>query len=253
MRDKDSIPESQSKRAAIYARVSTAAKAKKATGQVDCDKPDKPADDSKTFEQRPEIQIEALTALATQRGWNVAKVYQDRASGAKEKRPGLHALLTDARRGQFDVVIVWRFDRFARSVKQLVLALEEFGALNIDFVSHQEALDTSTPMGQAMFHIIAAMAQLERSVIRERVIAGQDYARAHGTKSGKGIGRPKVICRRDRVVELRESGCSWRRISNELGIGKTTARRIYHDATHGSDATETVLNPLLETLCATLN
>ena len=88
----------------------------------------------------------------------MAKVYQDRARGAKEKRPGLYSLMTDARRGQFDVVFVWRFDRFARSVKQLVLALEEFRSLNIDFVSHQEALYTPTPMGRAMFTIIAAMA-----------------------------------------------------------------------------------------------
>ena len=212
-------------RAAIYARVSTAAKLKKATSEQIAE------DDAGKFEQRPEIQIEALTALATQRGWTVAKVYQDRASGAKEKRSGLQALTTDARRGHFDIVIVWRFDRFARSARQLVLALEEFRALNIDFVSHQEALDTSTPMGKAMFTIIAAMAELERSIIRERVIAGQDYARAHGTKSGKGIARPKVVCRRDHIVEMRLSGSSWRQISKEIGIGMTTARRIYQEAT----------------------
>ena len=111
------------RRAGIYVRVSTAKKAK-ANGDATTDD-----DDTRSFEQRPEIQIEALTGLAAQRGWTVAKVYQDRASGAKEKRPGLHALMTDARRGQFAVVIVWRFDRFARSVKQLVLALEEFRAL----------------------------------------------------------------------------------------------------------------------------
>jgi DNA invertase Pin-like site-specific DNA recombinase len=145
--------------------------------------------------------------------------------------------MTDARRGQFDIVIVWRFDRFARSVKQLVLALEEFRSLNIDFVSHQEALDTSTPMGKAMFTVIAAMAELERSVIRERVIAGQDYARLHGTKSGKGIGRPKVICRRDQIVEFRQMGWSWRRIAKETGVGKTTARRIYHEATVSNGCT----------------
>jgi hypothetical protein len=89
-------------------------------------------------------------------------------SGAKESRPGLQALMADARRGMFGVVVVWRFDRFARSVKQLVMALEEFRTLGIEFISHQEALDTSTPMGKAMFTIIAAMAELERSVIRER-------------------------------------------------------------------------------------
>jgi DNA invertase Pin-like site-specific DNA recombinase len=87
-------------------------------------------------------------------------------SGAKESRPGLQALTADARRGMFGAVVVWRFDRFARSVKQLVIAIEEFRTLGIEFISHQEALDTSTPMGKAMFTIIAAMAELERSVIR---------------------------------------------------------------------------------------
>ena len=102
----------------------------------------------------------------------------------------LDARLRDARRREFDVVVVWRFDRFARSVKQLVLALEEFRSLGIDFVSHQEALDTSTPMGKAMFTIIAAMAELERNIIRERVVAGLDHARRNGTKSGRPVGRP---------------------------------------------------------------
>src|ERR1043166_5379491 len=111
------MPGPVTKRAAIYARVSTTAKAKSTSGKVEQEQPD---DESRNFEQRPEIQIEALTALSSQRGWIVAKVYEDRASGANDKRPGLYALLMDARRGLFDVVIVWRFDRFARSVKQLV-------------------------------------------------------------------------------------------------------------------------------------
>jgi putative DNA-invertase from lambdoid prophage Rac len=95
-------------------------------------------------------------------------------------------------------------------------------------------------MGTAMFQIIAAMAQLERAVIRERVIAGQDYARTHGTKSGKGIGRPRVICRRDHIVEMRDKGFSWRRIAKEAGVGKTTARRIYREATTHTGVTEAV-------------
>ena len=93
--------------------------------------------------------------------------------------------MLDARRGRFDLVLVWRFDRFTRSVEQLVTALAEFRSLGVDFVSHQETLDTFTPMGEAMFTIIAAMAELERSVIRERVQAGLDYAKRNGTKSGK--------------------------------------------------------------------
>ena len=121
----------------------------------------------------------------------------------------------------FDVVVVWRFDRFARSIEQLVVALAEFRPLGIDFVSCQEALDTSTPMGKAMFTIIGAMAELERNVIRERVIAGMEYARTHGTKSGNSIGRPKRIFDRDEVVKLRESGLS---IHNRMAISQKAPR-----------------------------
>jgi len=124
------------------------------------------------------------------------------------------------------VVVVWRFDRFARSVRQLVNALEEFRVLGIDFVSHQEALDTSTPMGKAMFAVIGAMAELERDVIRERVVAGLDHARRSGTKSGRAIGRPRIIARWDRIVELRSAGWSWARISQETGVSESSVRRI---------------------------
>jgi len=133
--------------------------------------------------------------------------------------------MADARRGLFDAVVVWRFNRFARSVKQLVLALEEFHAMGIDFVSHQEALDTSTPIGKAMFTIVAAMAELERSLIRERVVAGLNYARDNGTKSGKSVGRPCKIFRRDVVFDLRKAGVSWREIARRVGAGVTTVRR----------------------------
>ena len=137
--------------------------------------------------------------------------------------------MADARRGVFEVVVVWRFDRFARSVKQLVLALEEFRSLGIDFVSHQEALDTSTAMGRAMFTIIAAMAELEREVIRERTAAGLEYARRHGTKSGKPIGRPKVVFPRDEVLQLHREGLSGREIARRLDVGEGTVRRVLKD------------------------
>jgi DNA invertase Pin-like site-specific DNA recombinase len=200
------------KRAALYVRVSTAAKSRQG--------------DSEKFIQNPDVQEEPLRVMAAQRAWTIYRVFSDRASGAKEKRPGLDALLADARRGLFDVVVVWRFDRFARSVKQLVLALEEFKGLGIDFVSHQEALDTSTPMGKAMFTIVAAMAELERSLIRERVIAGLNYAKDNGTKSGNHVGRPRKIFRRDEVLELRGAGKSWREIASHVHAGVTTVRRV---------------------------
>jgi DNA invertase Pin-like site-specific DNA recombinase len=199
------------KRAAIYVRVSTATKARNGRDSA--------------FEQNPEVQELPLRDLVGQRGWQLHQVYADRASGAKVDRTGLKALLADARRGKFDVVLVWRFDRFARSVEQLVTALAEFRTLGIDFVSHQEALDTSTPMGKATFTIIAAMAELERSVIRERVQAGLDYARQNGTKSGRPIGRPRAVFDRGAVGALVKAGLSLRQVARKLGVGASTVRR----------------------------
>ena len=204
---------SKVKRAGVYLRVSTATRTRHG--------------DTLTFDQDPAVQEQPLRELVAQRGWTLHRVYSDRASGAKERRPGLDALMADARRGAFDVVVVWRFDRFARSVKQLVLALEEFRSLGIDFISHQEALDSSTPMGRAMFTIIAAMAERERSVIRERVIAGMEYARLHGTKSGKPVGRPPAVFHRDQIEELKRQGFGWRQIGRRLGVSATTVRRAY--------------------------
>jgi DNA invertase Pin-like site-specific DNA recombinase len=136
--------------------------------------------------------------------------------------------MQDARRGAFDVVLVFRFDRFARSIEQLVLALAEFRGLGIDFVSSQEALDTSTPMGKAMFTIIGAMAELERNVIRERILAGLEHARVKGTKSGAAIGRPSAVFDRAKIIGLRNAGTSWRDIASALKVGVGTVRRAYH-------------------------
>jgi DNA invertase Pin-like site-specific DNA recombinase len=202
----------KAKRAALYIRVSTTNRATR---------------NQAVFEQNPEVQLAPLHAMAAARGWTVTKVYSDRMSGATESRPGLTSLMQDARRGAFDVVAVFRFDRFARSVKQLVLALEEFRTLGIGFVSQQEALDTSTPMGEAMFAIIAAMAQLERRVIQEPVIAGIEHAKARGTKSGAAIGRPRAVFDRAKVVELRHAGQSWRQIAAALSVSVGTVRRVY--------------------------
>jgi DNA invertase Pin-like site-specific DNA recombinase len=217
------------KRAAVYVRVSTAAKTRSG--------PDA------GYEQNPDVQEIPLRKLADQRGWTVSRVYSDRMSGAKESRPGLNALMQDARRGAFDVVLVWRFDRFARSVEQLVSALAEFRALRIDFVSHQESLDTSTAMGKAMFTIIAAMAELERNVIKERVRAGLEYARAHGTKSGRAIGRPRLIFDREEVRRLREQGLSIEKIGRQLRLSVGTVVRALQSTPSDS---RTLQNPSKE-------
>jgi len=135
--------------------------------------------------------------------------------------------MTDARRGVLDAVVAWPFDRFARSVKQLVFALEEFRSLGIDFISQQEGLDTSAPMGKAIYTIMAAMAELERAVILERVTADLGYGKAHGTKRGKPIGRPPGVLRRDQIAELRRQGASWREIARKLGAGIGSVGRRY--------------------------
>ena len=204
------------RRACLYLRVSTAGKSRRG--------------EAVAFDQDPAVQEQPLLNLIAQRGWILYRTYSDRLSGAKERRTGLDALMADARRGAFDVVVVWRFDRFARSVKQLVMALDEFHSLGIDFISHQEALDTSTPMGRAMFAIIGAMAELERNVIKERTAAGVEYARHHGTKSGKPIGRPKVVFSRDEVLKLHTEGMSGRQIARRLQVGEGTVRRAVRDA-----------------------
>ena len=190
---------SHRKRVALYARVST-----------------------KHTDQNPETQLIALREFAGLRGFGVADEYVDVGiSGSKEKRPALDRLMTDARQRKIDAVLVARFDRFARSTRHLVLALEEFQTLGVDFISLSESVDTSTPMGKMVFTVIAAVAELERSLIRERVAMGIQRAR----KEGKTLGRPRVQVDAKRVARLRTHGHSWRQITDLLGVSKGTAQR----------------------------
>ncbi len=138
------------------------------------------------------------------------------------KRSNLATRTASKRR--FDTVLVARFDRFARSTRHLVLALEEFNALGVDFISLSESVDTSTPMGKMVYTVIAAVAELERSLIRERVVMGLQRAKAQG----KNLGRPRVAVDADRVAALRAQGHSWAMITKELGIGKGTAQRAFY-------------------------
>ena len=130
--------------------------------------------------------------------------------------------MRDAKLKKFDAVVVARFDRFARSTRHLILALEEFHSLGIDFLSLNECVDTSTPMGKMVFTVIGAVAELERSLIKERVMMGLERAR----KQGKQLGRPKIIVDREKVVRLREEGLSLRKIAEKLGIGKDSVNAI---------------------------
>jgi DNA invertase Pin-like site-specific DNA recombinase len=175
-----------------------------------------------TDSQDPEVQLMALRAHAAQRGWQVVEEFVDRGiSGAKERRPALDRLMKAAWTGPFKVVLVWRFDRFARSVKHLVGALETFRSLNIGFVSLQEQLDTSTPIGQAMFTIIGAMAQLERDIIRERVKAGLAQARLKGI----ALGRPRAAATAVDADRLQQQGLPIGEIARRLRCSPATVRR----------------------------
>jgi DNA invertase Pin-like site-specific DNA recombinase len=186
-------------RAAIYARVSTTNNG-----------------------QDPSMQTRELREYCERRGWKVSSEYVDAGvSGTKESRPELNRLMGDAHRRHFDAVVVWRFDRFARSVSHLLRALEGFKAIGIEFVSLDEQVDTSTPTGKMIFTVLGAVAELERSLIAERVKAGLRNARA----KGKRLGRPPVAVDVARVAALRAHGRSWREITIEMAISKGSAQR----------------------------
>jgi len=178
-----------------------------------------------TTDQSTGSQLLDLRRYTQERGWQIYKEYVDEGiSGTKDSRPALNELMNAAKKRRFDVVLVWRFDRFARSTKHLILALEEFRNLGIDFVSYQENIDTSSPLGSAIFTIISAVAQLERDIIAERVKAGLRRAR----ENGKRLGRPRVAADADKIAALRAQGRSWREIAEELGISKGTAQRAFY-------------------------
>jgi DNA invertase Pin-like site-specific DNA recombinase len=183
-------------RVAIYARVSTANNG-----------------------QDPTMQTRELRDYAERRGWGVFAEYVDIGiSGTKETRPELDRLMADAHRRRFDAVVVWKFDRFARSVSHLLRALETFRAQGIEFVSFSEQLDTSTPAGKMVFTVLGAVAELERGLIVERVKAGLRNARA----KGKRLGRPRKVLDTERIAALRAQGVGWKRIAAELGVGVGT-------------------------------
>jgi DNA invertase Pin-like site-specific DNA recombinase len=172
--------------------------------------------------QDPEMQLRELREYCTRRGWQVAGEFVDAGiSGSKEKRPELDRLLADAHRRRFDSVVVWKFDRFARSVSHLLRALEMFQALGIEFVSLSEQMDTSTPTGKMVFTVLGAVAELERSMIAERVRAGLRNARA----KGKRLGRPPRELDGKRIAALRAQGVGWRAIAKQLGVGVGTLYR----------------------------
>ncbi len=189
----------ETKRVALYARVSTFAG------------------------QSPEMQLVELREYAVRRGWHVVEEYVDHGvSGAKESRPALNRLLADARQRRFDVVACWKLDRFGRSVKHIVVALADFEALGISFVSLKDNLDLTTPSGRLMFQIIAAMAEFERALIQERVRSGLENAK----RRGKRLGRPPIAVDSARIARLRANGSSIRAISALLDVSRATVHKV---------------------------
>ena len=177
--------------------------------------------------QDPEMQLAELREFATKRGWQVAGEFVDvGVSGSKDSRPQLDAMMRLAKTRKLDVIAVWKLDRFGRSLRHLVDALAELKAVGCAFVSLRDNLDLSTPAGRMMFHVVAAMAEFERELIRERVKAGLAHARAKGQR----LGRPNI--RRDRdndariIRQMRAEGESYGEIADALGRTKSDVYRV---------------------------
>src|SRR5665811_618595 len=174
--------------------------------------------------QDPEMQLSELREYASRRGWRITREYVDQGvSGSKESRPELNQLMADAHQRKFDAVLVWKIDRFGRSLKHLVNALADLCAYGVAFISFRDNLDLSTPSGRLMFQIIGAMAEFERSLIQERVKAGLRNARAKGKK----FGRPRADVDADRVFALRRDGLSWSQVCRILNVSKGSACLLY--------------------------
>jgi DNA invertase Pin-like site-specific DNA recombinase len=175
-----------------------------------------------TVDQHPETQLHDLRAMALQRGFQIVQEYTDRISGTKARRPGLDELLRDARRGRFQVVMVWASDRIARSVRHFLEVLDELNHLGIEYVSFRENLDTGGPLGRAVVIIIGAVAELERNLIIERVRAGMRRAKLEG----RHIGRRPLEINRDAVLQDRDRGQSLNQIAATHHISRATVSRV---------------------------
>ena len=175
-----------------------------------------------TVDQHPETQLLDLRQMATQRGYEIVQEYTDRISGAKAKRPGLDQMMTDARRGRFDVVLVWASDRIARSVKHFLDVLDELNRIGVEYVSFREQIDTGGPLGRAIIVIIGAIAELERSLIVERVRAGMRRARLEGLR----IGRAPLVLDNLAIQQDRQRGQSIREIARGHSVSTATIQRV---------------------------
>ena len=182
------------RRAAVYARVST-------------------------FDQDPENQLAELRQYVTARSWTAVEYVDKGVSGAKDRRPALDALVQDAKRRRFDVLVCWRLDRLGRSLRHLVTLLEELQALGVSFVSLGEGIDCTTPAGRLQLHVLAALAEFERARIAERVTAGLARVR----KNGQRLGRPEKVVPESLLAPVR--GLPVREAAKRLNVSPTTAYR----------------------------
>ncbi len=186
----------RAKRVALYARVDTLDKG-----------------------QDPQTQLDQLRDYAQRRNFEVMGEFIDYASGTTQDRVQYKLMMEAARKRKLDVVLVWRYDRFARSTQALVNAMKEFQSMGIDFISYQENIDTTTPTGELIFHVMASLAQFESSLISQRVKAGMARAKAQG----KRISRPTIsMDRQNEIFDLQKQGLSMNKISKQLGIAYGT-------------------------------
>ena len=185
-----------------------------------------------TLDQHPETQLYDVRQLAQQRGFQIEQEYTDKISGTRARRPGLDQLLADARRGKFDVVMVWAFDRLARSVKHLLEVLDELNHLNIEFISFRENIDTGGALGRAVVVIIGAIAELERNLIVERVRAGMRRAKLEG----RHIGRPALEVDRQALIRDHQTGLSLRQVARMHGISRASVARVLQQPNLGGAA-----------------
>jgi DNA invertase Pin-like site-specific DNA recombinase len=175
-----------------------------------------------TLDQHPETQLYDLRQMASQRGYEIVEEYTDMISGAQARRPGLDAMMQDARRGRFDVVLVWASDRIARSVKHFLELLDEFNRLHIEFVSFREQIDTGGALGRAIMVIVGAVAELERNLIIERVRAGMRRAKLEG----RHIGRKALVLDRAAILRGRQNGQTLGQLAKSHRVSRTTIHRV---------------------------
>jgi DNA invertase Pin-like site-specific DNA recombinase len=178
-----------------------------------------------TVDQHPETQLYDLRQMAAQRGYEVVAEFTDKISGTKARRPGLDQMMADARRGRFDVVLVWACDRIARPTRHFLDVLDDLNRIGVEFVSFREQIDTGGPLGRAIVVIIGAIAELERNLIIERVRAGMRRARLEG----QHIGRNPLVLDHAAIVRDRQHGQSLRQVAKGHRISTATVQRVLRE------------------------